>query len=89
MQQALLSNVFQSAIPQFPVFTGFNVINFFQSCRHPRDAVVLCERDQGYGEKDYVVWSANMIEGGCHNGYYSSDFGEAWAQFTARSARLS
>jgi hypothetical protein len=84
MKKALLSHTFQHAIPSFPSHTGFEVINFFQSCRHPRDAVVLCERGD-----DYVVWSANMVEGGCHNGYYVSDFGLAWENFKSRAGRLS
>jgi hypothetical protein len=92
MRRALLSDAFQTAIPSFPKSLGYEVVNFFQSCRHPRDAIVLCQRGP-----DYVVWTANMIEGGCHNGSYHSDeessgvdgFADAWKEFESRIARLS
>lgn len=87
MQKALLASVFQGAIPQYPYSTGFEVINFVQSCRHPRDAVVICHL--GDDDKDYVVWTANMIEGGCHCGSYYRDFGEAWEEFQRRVRSLS
>jgi hypothetical protein len=88
MQAALLSSVFQGAIPHFPASTGFGIINFVQSCRHPRDAVVLCYRNES-GVDEFVVWTANMIEGGCHVGSYCSTFDQAWTEFQRRVGSLS
>jgi len=56
-------------IKHFP--QGWKVIDFHQSPNHPRDAVVLCEREvHDDSDCNFVTWYANMIEGGCHLGSY-------------------
>lgn len=66
--------------------SGWRPIRFFQSILHPRDAVVMCEmgRENFEHEKRYVTWSCNMIEGGCHNGFYSDHPDLARADFYRR-----
>lgn len=90
MRKALLSEAFQAAIPHFPKATGMEVINFFQSNRHPRDAVVLCRRAENEtSEEEYVTWVANMVEGGCHNGFYFAEYEDALYSFKSRVMTLS
>ena len=68
---------------------GWRVVHLRQSTRHPRDAVVLCERINPLAnQSNFVVWTANMIEGGCSGGGYHTDFSAAQGEFAKRAARL-
>ena len=65
--------------------SGWKVVRFFQSVLHPRDAVVMCsKRDALDNAERYVTWSCNMVEGGCHNGFYSDQEDLARADFHRR-----
>lgn len=77
-------------IPGLP--RGWDVVRFHQSVLHPRDAVVMCFREAEMGmipdSDEWVVWSVNMIEGGCHNGLYTREQNRARLEFSERSARM-
>lgn len=74
-------------IPGLP--DGWRVVLFRQSINHPRDAVVMCERDFPLPkQRNFVVWSCNMIEGGCSGGFYATSYSEAQFEFSRRTERL-
>jgi hypothetical protein len=68
---------------------GWNVLELHQSTLHPRDAVVLCERETPQEKhKNFVTWSVNMIEGGCFCGNYWDSYNEARKDYGVRKANL-
>lgn len=74
-------------IPHFP--RGWEIVEFVQSEKHPRDAIVLCRRDVVHRyDCNFVVWWANMIEGGCHVGAYKEDMESTRVEFALRVERM-
>jgi hypothetical protein len=74
-------------IPGLPA--GWRVLQFKQGVNHPRDAVVLCQREQeNDSDANFVCWLVNMVEGGCSAGLYSVTEGFARQKFNFRSERI-
>lgn len=73
-------------IPGLP--GGWTPVLFGQSERHPRDAVVVCQRGSAPSKLEWVCWQVNMVEGGCHVGHYKSNRREAELVFEERFRRL-
>lgn len=68
---------------------GWVVREFQQSVNHPRDAVVMCERENTSDHLcNFVSWVANMIEGGCTGGRYYFKYEDALAEHNRRANRL-
>lgn len=69
---------------------GWKILQMARAVNNPRDAVVLCSRTVVDGDHgtEFVVWMANLVEGGCFHGHYTDDYESARKNFVQRKARL-